>query len=198
MINLYSNFNNIFIIIDFQNNKVIDHCFDRVATHIKYSADSPIMMTMKTLYNKLIDVAKTLKVSRDCIKRMLNWHFDDLLESYFVVANPMKCGFRVLVHGDLWINNILFKHDCDGNPLDTKFLDYQISFWGTPNADLIYFLFSSVSDDVKVKHFDEIIEYYYKELRKALKLLQYSDHIPSIEELKEDLMMNKMYGKFIQ
>lgn len=173
-----------------KDNKTIAHCLDRVATHVKHPPDSPILATMKMVYNKLIEVAQLLKLSEECISKLSQLPLDVLMDSYFDVAYPMKCGLRVLIHADLWINNMMFNDDSE----DVKFLDFQISFWGNPNADLMYFLFSSVMDDVKVKNFDEIIEFYYEELRGSLKMLKYHEHIPTVEELREDLMENRMYA----
>ena len=126
---------------------------------------------------------------------MTQWPLDVLMDSYFDVAHPMKCGFMSLIHADLWTNNVLFKQDSDENSIDVKIIDYQMSFWGSPNADLIYLLFTSVMDDVKIKHFDEIIEFYYGELRMSLELVKYCGYIPTVKELKEDLMDTRMYGK---
>ncbi|KAL7041206.1 hypothetical protein ACKWTF_000678 [Chironomus riparius] len=175
-----------------KDNKVINHCFNRVATHVKHLPDSPIISSMQRLFNKLIQVAQTF--SSDYSDKMTQWPLDILMDSYFDVAHPMKCGFMTLIHGDLWTNNILFQEDSDGKSIDVKIIDYQISFWGSPNADLIYLLFTSVMDDVKVKHFDEIIEFYYRELRMSLEMVKYGGYIPTVEELKDDLMDNRMYA----
>ena len=106
----------------------------------------------------------------------------------------MKCGFTVLNHGDDWINNMMFKLDEDGNTVDFRLLDFQMSFWGSPVADLFYFLISSVKDDVKVVHFDEIIEYYHEQLVESLEKLKYDKHKPTLEELKEEMMEKKELG----
>ena len=179
-----------------QDNKVMSHSFNRIATHVKHSPDSPIISSMRALYNKLIQVAQT--ISTDCSAKMVQWPLDVLMDSYFDVTHPMKCGLMTLIHADLWINNILFKQDSDGHAIDVKIVDYQMSFWGSPNADLIYLLFTSVMDDVKVKYFDEIIEFYYGELRSSLELVKYGEYIPTVEELREDLMENRMYGKDVE
>lgn len=149
---------------------------------------------MQTLFNKLIQVAS--RFSSEYANKMSQWPLDILMHSYFDVAHPMKCGLMTLIHADLWTNNILCKQDSDGNSIDVKIIDYQMSFWGSPNADLIYLLFTSVMDDVKVKHFDEIVEFYYEELRESLTLVKYGEYIPTVEELKEDLMDNRMYGEY--
>ncbi|XP_070494590.1 uncharacterized protein [Chironomus tepperi] len=175
-----------------KDNKTQSHCLNRVATHVKHSPDSPIISSMRTLFNKLIQVAQTF--SSDYSDKMAQWPLDVLMDSYFDVAHPMKCGLMTLAHADLWINNVMLKQDSNGNSIDVKIIDYQMSFWGSPNADLIYLMFTSVMDEVKVKHFDEIIEFYYGALRRSLEMVKYEEYIPTVEELKEDLMDNRMYA----
>lgn len=94
----------------------------------------------------------------------------------------MKCGFINLCHGDLWINNIMFKGD------DVKMFDYQATAWASPAYDIFYFLLTSISDEVKVKNFDNLIEFYHEKLNEGLKKLGYEKHIPTLSEIHEDLM----------
>ena len=118
-----------------------------------------------------------------------------MLDSAWRGTAPMKCGFTVLNHGDDWINNMMFKLDDQGNTVDFKFLDFQMSFWGSPAADLFYFIMSSIRDDIKVVHFDEIIEYYHEILVESLKKLNYQHHIPTLMELIEELKAKGDLGR---
>lgn len=109
-------------------------------------------------------------------------------------SQPTRSGFQVLNHGDL-INNMLFKNDEKGNPIDVKFIDFQLSFWGSPIADLMYFLLTSVRDEIKTAHFDELIAFYHKELIKSLKELKYCKDAPTLDVLKQDLMEKRGFSK---
>ena len=102
---------------------------------------------------------------------------------YYYESKPMKCGLQVLNHGDVWTNNIMFRFD----PLDVLLIDYQLCFWGSPAYDILAFLAASVHDDIKVKHYDDLVEFYWQEFSENLRKLEYSDHIPSLDEFKEDL-----------
>lgn len=86
------------------------------------------------------------------------------------------------------MNNILFKSDESGNAIEMKYIDYQLSFWGSPSFDLSYFFISSVRDDTKIEHFDDLIVHYHTELTAALKELKYEKHIPTLSELQIDLI----------
>lgn len=90
--------------------------------------------------------------------------------------------------GDAWTNNLLFKLDENGVATDMQFIDFQLSFWSSPANDLLYFFVSSVADDTKIDHFDDLIECYHTELTKTLKKLNYDQHIPTLAELHIDLL----------
>ena len=81
---------------------------------------------------------------------------------------------------------MMFRLDENGNTLDVKLIDFQISYWGSPAGDL--FLISSVKDDIKVKYFDEFIEFYHEKLVESLKKLNYDQHIPTLTELHIELL----------
>jgi hypothetical protein len=72
-----------------------------------------------------------------------------------------------------------------------------MSYWGSPAGDLFYFLISSVRDDVKVKYFDEFIEFYHQELYDTLKKLNYEQQIPTLQDIHEELLDKKIFGACI-
>jgi aminoglycoside phosphotransferase (APT) family kinase protein len=107
----------------------------------------------------------------------------------------MRCGFQVLNHGDIWLNNMMFKSDEEGKPLDVSMIDFQGPFWGSPVNDILYFLISSVADDIKIHHFDDFVEFYHDQLCLALKSLKYAQNIPSLSELHVDILEKGSFGK---
>lgn len=42
--------------------------------------------------------------------------YDNIYKSYM----PQEGGFNVITHGDMYINNILFRYDENGKPIDIK------------------------------------------------------------------------------
>jgi aminoglycoside phosphotransferase (APT) family kinase protein len=117
-----------------------------------------------------------------------------LMITFIAMAEPMRNGFQCLSHGDGWLNNMMFK-SADGNFIDCKMLDFQLSYWGSPAADLIYLLISSVADDVKVAHFDELIEFYHEVLVDSLTKLNYEHQIPTLCELHVDMLDKGALGR---
>uniref|UniRef100_A0A6P7G7V4 Uncharacterized protein LOC114338728 n=1 Tax=Diabrotica virgifera virgifera TaxID=50390 RepID=A0A6P7G7V4_DIAVI len=57
----------------------------------------------------------------------------------------------VITHGDCWCNNFLFKYQDPNDktkPEDLRIVDWQISSFGSPCADLAYFLLVNSSEEV--------------------------------------------------
>lgn len=129
-------------------------------------------------------------------KKIAQWDMMKIMMSYIAIAEPMQCGFKVLNHGDSWCNNMMFKKGDDGTSTDMRFIDYQMSFWGGPSADLGYFFISSLSNDIKVEHFDNLLVFYHDELVKALQALNYEKHIPTLSELHVDMIEKGPSCKF--
>lgn len=44
--------------------------------------------------------------------------YDNVYKSYL----PQEDGFNVLTHGDMFMNNILFRHDHNGKPIGIRFV----------------------------------------------------------------------------
>uniref|UniRef100_A0A1A9UMI8 CHK domain-containing protein n=1 Tax=Glossina austeni TaxID=7395 RepID=A0A1A9UMI8_GLOAU len=80
--------------------------------------------------------------------------------------------YSTIVHYDLWINNIMLKYDDNGLPWKVKFVDFQISQYGSLAHDLVFFLFSSVESAALDQHFDELISLYYQSFLSCLNSLK--------------------------
>lgn len=128
-------------------------------------------------------------------EKISRWNMSSFFSIFLDIAVPMRCGFTCLSHGDIWLNNMMFLSNAQKEPIDVILYDFQGSAWATPAADILYFLISSVSDDVKVEHFDDLIEFYHQELCKSLKALAFDQHIPTLSELFIDIMEKGQFGK---
>ena len=72
----------------------------------------------------------------------------------------------MLVHGDLWIANILWDKNSDGRASDTvaSIIDWQSASAGNPLGDIARFLWSSVDGDIRRKHLSAFLDRYYNKL----------------------------------
>ncbi|XP_016979361.1 uncharacterized protein LOC108044746 [Drosophila rhopaloa] len=69
--------------------------------------------------------------------------------------------FTTLVHGDLWINNMMLKYDEQGTPIKVKIVDFQIAQYGSLVHDIIFLLFSSVDVNVLEENYYNFLRIYY-------------------------------------
>lgn len=124
-----------------------------------------------------------------------NWNgkfFDKLSE----ICKPSDetNAFNVLCHGDPWVTNFLYSHDNNKNPSNILFIDFQLSFYGSPITDIYYFFASSTQPNIKEKEFDHLIFHYHTSLVENLNKLNYTGKIPSLRELHIDLLKHGFYA----
>jgi aminoglycoside phosphotransferase (APT) family kinase protein len=65
-----------------------------------------------------------------------------------------ESGFNVLIHGDLWVNNILF----GGLEDAVRLVDFQLTHFTSPVLDLLYFIVTSATIEVRVNHVERLLE----------------------------------------
>lgn len=81
------------------------------------------------IFKAFVEAVKVYGDCDDYLEKISNWDGMKVLTTFVDVAEPMRCGFHVMNHGDIWLNNMLFKSDANGNPLEVSMIDYQGSFW---------------------------------------------------------------------
>ncbi|GLV41214.1 uncharacterized protein CBL_04738 [Carabus blaptoides fortunei] len=77
-------------------------------------------------------------------------------------------NFYTIVHTDFWLNNILILRDEFGNPIKTRIIDFQLTDYGSPIRDLLFFLYTSVQIDVFDLYSDDLIQIYYQAFTECL------------------------------
>lgn len=82
-------------------------------------------------------------------------------------AGPVEGSLNVLVHRDLWINNIMFRSE-GGRPVAALLLDYQAVRAGPPVVDVMVLLYMSTSPEFRARHEDDVLRHYYAAFEAAL------------------------------
>lgn len=126
--------------------------------------------------------------------------FSDNFRKVLLDAAKPRASDRyvVLNHGDLWTTNFMYAYDDAAQPeVPTRaiFIDFQLSFYGSPACDLNFFLNTSVKLDVLQQRRNDLIKVYYDSFRDELEYARYKD-IPSYDDLLFELRNREIYGLF--
>ncbi|XP_063888968.1 uncharacterized protein LOC135115860 [Scylla paramamosain] len=101
--------------------------------------------------------------------------------------------FNVLCHGDCWNNNILFKYDETGKPIDVRLIDLQICRKASPATDLNYFMYTSLNGPERKENLQAFLEIYYDTFSQVLsgagKAMPFN-----LEELKKEYHRLNLFG----
>lgn len=118
-----------------------------------------------------------------------------MLESAKFIKNPPKSRepFGTLIHLDFWVNNTMIKTE-EGKVVGNKMVDFQMPEYGSPARDLAFFIFDSIQNEVVVKHYDHLVEFYHQNLTDTLKQFDVDTKPFSLEAFKGeiDLAMEEM------
>ncbi|XP_066990856.1 uncharacterized protein [Macrobrachium rosenbergii] len=109
------------------------------------------------------------------------------IENVFTTAMQSE-KYSSICHGDCWNNNILFKYDDEGHPVDLMLVDLQICREVSLACDLNYFLYTSVTGDVRrpnIDHFMSVYHSAYKEVLEGGGLPMYFNQKELLEEFRD-------------
>lgn len=89
-----------------------------------------------------------------------------------------NCKFKTLVHGDAKVANFCFSSDFS----KVAAVDFQYVGGGCGIKDVIYLLGSCLSDDECREYEEELLDFYFHSLKKALKLGESKVNFDALEE----------------
>lgn len=103
-------------------------------------------------------------------------------------CNQSPSAYKVLNHGDIWINNIMFTYNEAGHPVDLVLIDFQMSFYTSPGIDFNYFFCTSPQNEVREHRRDHLFNIYHKSFVKVLRKLR----SPMAEELTAEVVRKEI------
>lgn len=103
--------------------------------------------------------------------------------------------WKVLCHGDLWINNLMF-HYHNGKPKHVKFVDLQTIRHTNLSCDILMFLYSSTEGDLRHKHLDRLLAIYRESLISNLREYLEKSHRQELASLEEEFTFESIKNEF--
>ncbi|XP_054288251.1 uncharacterized protein LOC129003930 [Macrosteles quadrilineatus] len=150
---------------------------------------NPMKELMKSLLVFAIEIVKESLKNTENGEPALQFLLDKqetLYNSLIEIVKPKKEGLNVMNHGDLWNNNMMFKHSESGEVEEVKFIDFQVLRYMSPAIDILYFTWTSADEEVRENRLQELYDIYLQELNECLQLLGCKERYTS-EELWQDL-----------
>ncbi|XP_059472504.1 uncharacterized protein LOC132194922 [Neocloeon triangulifer] len=134
---------------------------------------------------------KVAQVPKEKLVQKLSKAWDDSAE----MASGFSSKFaNVLSHGDLWLNNMLFKDDPNGQ-VKATLIDFQTYRYAPPVLDILSFLHLTTSRKFRWNHQSELLKFYHSTLVKILlKANVNPDLAPSLEELEKSAFSLRLFG----
>lgn len=122
---------------------------------------------------------------------------ENLMEKHRQAFKVNPNDFNTLVHGDMWINNFAVKPKSDDSDEieNLIFIDFRYLCWTSSTIDLQHFFNTSLSEEVRIYHSNDLINYYHEKLTDALKKLNYSKFIPTLSQFHEQFHSKNVFGK---
>lgn len=77
--------------------------------------------------------------------------------------------YAVLCHGDCWGNNMMFKYNESGKPIDMHLIDWQAMRYASPVTDIIFVMVAFATNELRELHFNNFIKIYHESLSSTLK-----------------------------
>ncbi|ROT67693.1 uncharacterized protein [Penaeus vannamei] len=155
------------------------------ATHdflrVKYSGhvDNAIV----TL-EKIEGYEKTVAWLREVKPRAL-----EILEDQAKDAGP----FSAVSHGDCWNNNLLFRYNTEGNPVEVRLLDLQLVRQASLAIDLNFFLYTSLDGPTRRSNMTCFLDTYYDCFKSVIESAQ-RDMPFTRAAFKQEFIDKHMYG----
>lgn len=124
---------------------------------------------------------------------------------YGIMMNHAKNSgnnWKVISHGDMWINNLMF-HYHNGKVKHVKFVDLQTIRYGNLACDILMLLYSSTEGDLRHKHMDRLLQIYRESLISNLSEYlekNYQTELTSlkrefsVENIKNEIGVRSLYG----
>lgn len=90
-----------------------------------------------------------------------------LFDGGLALMKPSTEYRNVIVHRDLWTNNILYKK-FENTKYHALFVDFQTILYSSPMIDLCSLIFFNTTRSSRLQHTDELLDLYYDTLTKRL------------------------------
>lgn len=129
------------------------------------------------------------------VEKLRNLDSKKFVERVMEATHLSNEDILVLSHGDMWVNNLMFKYE-ESNPTDVVMIDFQGSAFVSLGLDINYFFATSPSPHVLMNKKEELIKKaYFLGLKDTLEKHAFK-MIPSLSDIKKEVEKKEIYEMF--
>ncbi|KAK7082817.1 hypothetical protein SK128_022976 [Halocaridina rubra] len=104
-----------------------------------------------------------------------------------------KEPFDLICHGDCWNNNMLFRYNDEGIPVEVMLVDLQLSKKASPATDLTYLMYTSLTGDVRTTYVESFLSMYYDTFTMIMQAA--AKPVPfTLQHLQQEYNSKREYG----
>lgn len=160
--------------------KLVGFCL----TRNKGMDDAPKEVNESFRYS-VVNISETIPEIAKYVERIAK-AYDESKKYYDSDKEPRK-QWGTVVHGDYWVNNTMLKKNIDGKAVKNKIIDLQVLEYNSAVTDLIFFLFTSVMDQVLENHYGELLKTYHTTFFDIIKAFRIDESLYTWKEFLKEI-----------
>lgn len=135
----------------------------------------------------LMELVKLIPAYRDSSQlEFILSKFPATIRKIYKFSETSKKYKNVVSHGDLWVNNFMFKYDND-KPVACKFIDFQLARYTPPALDIAQLIYINSTKETRADHLDNVLNTYCDFFETELKKSQVDPTILPRTEILESV-----------
>lgn len=175
---------------------------DKFHMLVRHVEDTYYAEQHKNWYKNFLDVQ--VRIAKDALSQeyggtelesKVHKFFDCDMYDKMVYLTHTRNQNSVINHGDCWMPNFLFRYDSAGVPMETKMIDFQLARYSSPALDISFFVYSCTSQQLREKHYDDLLKAYHNSLSDMLRDLGSDpEELFSYADLQKELHEYARFG----
>ncbi|XP_075228396.1 uncharacterized protein LOC142328471 [Lycorma delicatula] len=149
---------------------------------------------IKIAFKSAVEALENQPELRKYIQK-INHYGENVWNVLAELIKPKEGDFNVLNHGDFWTNNMMLKY-VNNEPVNAILIDFQMCRYTSLAFDLIYFMISSVQEDIRTKQYDKLLDIYLEKLNQNLEIFGSKKRLDK-RELNKAIEERKFFAPFV-
>ncbi|EDS42965.1 Juvenile hormone-inducible protein [Culex quinquefasciatus] len=154
----------------------------------------PRILELENIIGTLCDIIECHEQNASRKEYLLS-KIPDCFRQVFELVKSSTVYRNTISHSDLWNNNIMFRLDDSGIPIDCLLVDFQLARYVPPAYDFDMLIFLTTTRDFRFKNMTSLQDFYYQSLKSELQRQKLDiEQILSQQEFQESCKFYQRAG----